>query len=103
MLSEIEKKKIQDLKAEVGEGILKLNRVIDERNLLRKELEVLKEEKKAIEKEYNSRNNFVEGLLSHILAKPIRIVLPDGTVEHRWQPVSIITGSEHRYTPPGRF
>ena len=74
-----------------------------ENTALQKELEVLKKEKKAIEKEYNSRNNFVEGLLSHMLAKKITITHQDGAVEERWQPVNVITGSENRYSPQGRW
>ncbi len=73
MLSKIEIKKIKDLKDE-------------------------KEEKEKQLHEFNDRTNFVQGLLSHMLAKPITIVHPDGAREHRWQPVSTITCENH-YSP----
>ena len=76
MLSKSEKEGMRELRNSLA-------RQVDENKLFAKELEVLKEEKKAIEKEYNSRNNFVEGLLSHMLAKKITITHQDGAVEER--------------------
>ncbi len=102
MLSKADKKKIKDMVEEKSGLISRLNDAIDERNLVQKELEVLKIEKGKQLKEFNDRTQFVEGLLSHILAKPIRIILPDGAVEHRWQPVSTISGDQH-YNLQRRF
>ena len=75
-----------------------LNEAIGDKALLQKELEVLKTEKDKQLKGVTARINFVEGLLSHMLAKPIRVIHPDGAVEHRWQPVHVISG-ETRYYP----
>lgn len=95
MLSKVEKEMLNELKISVA-------RLENEREILEKELAVIKEERKTLEREYQIRNSFVEGLLSHMLAKPIRIVHPDGAVEQRWQEVRSISGEQH-YFPGKRF
>ncbi len=95
MLSKIEKEEMKELK-------ISFNRILAEKQTLEKELEVLKEETKKQLKEMTSRVNFVEGLLSHMLAKPIKITHPDGAVEQKWQEVRVISG-ENIYQPRRRL
>lgn len=98
MLSKIEKEKIQKLKEEISQSNSRLCQVIDNKNLLAKELEVLKEEKNKQLKEFNARCAFVEGLLSHMLAKQIKVIHPDGAEEIRWQPVSSLVHEMPHHT-----
>ena len=96
MLSKVEKERNEALRENY-------KRVYEKNIELGKELEFLKEEKDKQLKEFNARTQFVEGLLSHMLAKPITIVHPDGAIEHKWQPVPSISGEVHRYLAPGRY